>query len=76
MLSPPNRLDVFVRGEHNDDLVQWTWDKGQWSGWKNLNYRISSAPAVAPIGSRLTIFARGAPPRGEGRLIQTWLDVQ
>ena len=54
------RLEVFVRGKHDDDLVQRSWNGTSWSGWKNLGGDLASAPAVVHTGSgRLEVFIRG-----------------
>jgi hypothetical protein len=54
------RLEVFVRGKHNDELVQRSWNGTSWSGWKNLGGDLASAPAVVHTGSgRLEVFVRG-----------------
>jgi hypothetical protein len=54
------RLEVFIRGKHNHELVQRSWNGTSWSGWKNLGGDLASAPAVAHTGSgRLEVFIRG-----------------
>jgi hypothetical protein len=54
------RLEVFIRGKHNHDLVQRSWNGSRWSGWKNLGGDLASAPAVVHTGSgRLEVFIRG-----------------
>ncbi len=54
------RLEVFVRGKHNDELVQRSWNGSAWSGWKNLGGDLASGPAVAHTGGgRLEVFIRG-----------------
>jgi Trypsin len=54
------RLELFIRGQHNDELVQRSWDGTSWGGWKNLGGELSSAPVVVHTGSgRLEVFIRG-----------------
>ena len=54
------RLEVFIRGKHNNELVQRSWNGSSWSGWKNLGGDLASAPAVVHTGSgRLEVFIRG-----------------
>jgi hypothetical protein len=56
----PVALEVFVRGKHDDDLVQRSWNGSRWSGWKNLGGDLAAAPAVVHTGGgRLEVFVRG-----------------
>jgi len=60
-VEEPDRLHVFVRGPHDDDLVHRWWNGSKWSGWDNLGGHLTSAPAVVSLGAqRLDVFARSA----------------
>jgi Common central domain of tyrosinase len=56
----PHRLDVFIRGRHNLELVHRYLDGGGWSGWNNLGGDLAAGPAVTSGGPHaLDVFVRG-----------------
>ena len=55
-----DRIEVFVRGGHQNELVQRSWDGSKWSGWKNLGGGLGGTPTAVYMGNdRIEIFARG-----------------
>ena len=68
IMTADGGIEVFVRGQ-NSELVQRTYGRQGWSGWKNLGGNISAAPAVTSSRpGRLDVFVRG----GGGDLVHRY----